>query len=80
MEAAMDDGPREPAPRRSGLLRALKAVAWAFFGVRNSREYKKDLTELKPHHVIIAALIGALLFIAALLLIVNWVLHSGIAA
>jgi hypothetical protein len=72
---------REPAPpRRRSLLRALKAVAWAFFGVRNSREYQKDLTELKPHHFIIAALIGAALFIVALVLIVNWVLHSGIAA
>lgn len=76
MEATM----AEPEPRRAGWLRALKAVAWAFFGVRNSREYHKDLSELKPHHLIIAGLIGGLLFILALVFIVRWVVHSGIAA
>jgi hypothetical protein len=56
------------------------AVFWAFFGVRKSAALEKDAKNLKPAHVIIAGIFGALIFIAALVLIVNWVVGSGVAS
>jgi len=66
----MDD--LENAARRKASFGAtMKAVFWSFFGVRKKSEYEKDAQQLNPVHVIIAGLIGALIFIATLLLIVK---------
>ena len=65
--------------RKGSFLQTMKAVAWSFFGVRKGADYEKDLNQLNPVHVVIAAVIGAALFIIVLLLLVNWVLASGAA-
>ena len=70
---------KEAVQRKGSFLQTLKAVAWSFFGVRKSSEYEKDVSQLNPVHVIIAGVVGAVLFIVALLLLVNWVLSSGVA-
>jgi hypothetical protein len=57
----------------------MRAVAWSFFGVRKSADYEKDVSQLNPVHVIIAGVLGAVLFIVVLVLLVNWVLASGVA-
>ncbi len=74
------DKPLKEAVRRKGsFLRTMRAVAWSFFGVRKSADYEKDVGQLNPVHVIIAGIVGAVLFIVLLLVIVNWVLSSGVA-
>jgi len=65
--------------RKCSFVRTMKAVAWSFFGVRKGTDYEKDVSQLNPVHVVIAAVIGVALFIAFLLLLVNWVLASGAA-
>ena len=65
--------------RKGSFVQTMKAVAWSFFGVRKGSDYEKDLNQLNPVHVVIAAVIGAVLFIIVLLLLVNWVLASGAA-
>ena len=57
----------------------MKAVAWSFFGVRKAAEYEKDITELNPVHVIIAGIVAGIVFVLSLVLLVNWVLSSGVA-
>ncbi|HWH84240.1 MAG TPA: DUF2970 domain-containing protein [Burkholderiaceae bacterium] len=57
----------------------MKAVAWSFFGVRKGADLEKDVSQLNPVHVVIAGIVGALLLIALLLVVVNWVLASGVA-
>jgi hypothetical protein len=47
--------------------------------VRKSADYERDVSQLNPVHVVIAGVIGAVLFIVVLLLLVNWVLSSGVA-
>lgn len=75
-----DDSGLKGAMRRKGsFLQTMKAVAWSFFGVRKSGEFEKDVSQLNPVHVVIAGVIGAILFIVVLLLLVNWVLSSGVA-
>ena len=74
-------GDLKDAVRRKGsFLQTLRAVAWSFFGVRKSADYEKDVNQLNPVHVIIAGVIAAVLFIVLLLVLVNWVLSSGVAA
>ena len=67
------------AQRKASFLQTMRAVAWSFFGVRRSAELEKDVSQLNPVHLVIAGVIGAAMFIAVLLLLVNWILASGLA-
>jgi hypothetical protein len=71
---------KQAVARRGSLLRTLKAVAWSFFGVRKGSEYEKDVAQLNPVHVIIAGVVLAALFVVGLVLLVKWVISSGVAA
>jgi len=71
---------KEAAARRGSFLQTVRAVGWSFFGVRRSADYAQDVQKLNPVHVVIAGVIGALLFIAALVLLVRWVVGSGVAS
>lgn len=75
----MSDGLREAVQRKGSFLQTMRAVAWSFFGIRKSSGYEQDIVKLNPVHVVIAGVIGALLFIAALALLVNWIIASGVA-
>jgi hypothetical protein len=48
--------------------------------VRRSADYAQDVAKLNPVHVIIAGIVGAALFVLALVLLVRWVVGSGVAA
>jgi hypothetical protein len=75
-----EEGLKDAVRRKGSFGQTLRAVAWSFFGVRKSGEHAKDVSQLNPVHVLIAALIGVGLFIAVLVLLVRWVLASGVAA
>ena len=66
--------------RKGSLRQTLRAVAWSFFGVRKRAEFERDVQKLNPVHVIVAGLVAAALFVAALVLTVRWVIASGVAA
>jgi hypothetical protein len=61
----------QKAPRKASFGATVKAVLWAFFGVRKKRDYEKDAAQLNPVHVIVAGIIGAVIFIAVLVTIVR---------
>jgi len=75
----VSDDLRHAAARKGSLLQTLRAVAWSFFGVRRSADYAQDVAKLNPVHVIIAGIVGAALFVVALVLLVKWVVGSGVA-
>ena len=75
----MSGGLKEAVRRKGSFMMTMKAVAWSFFGVRKRSDYQKDLDQLNPVHIVIAGVIGAVLLIVVLLLLVNWVLASGVA-
>ena len=54
---------------RAGFLRTVRAVLWAFFGVRRGAEYERDVARLSPVHVIITGVIAAALFVIVLIMI-----------
>jgi len=69
-----------PSRRKASLLRTLLAVVWSFFGVRKSKDLERDVSELNPLHLVVAGVVVAALFVAALIVLVNWVIKSGVAA
>jgi hypothetical protein len=75
-----EQGLRQAVARKGSFLQTARAVAWSFFGVRRSAEYERDVKHLNPVHVVIAGVIGAVLFVLALVLLVRWVVGSGVAA
>ncbi len=75
----MSDDLRNAAARKGSFVQTLRAVGWSFFGVRRSADYAQDVAKLNPVHVIIAGVIGAAVFVLALVLLVQWVVGSGVA-
>ncbi len=71
---------KDATARRGTFLQSLRAVGWSFFGVRRGADHARDMQRLNPVHVVIAGLIGAGVFIAILVLVVRWVVASGVAA
>ena len=78
-EAARKGSKDRPTARKGSLGQTFKAVAWSFFGVRRSKDHASDVEKLNPVHVVIAGIIGALVFIGGLVLLVRWVVGSGVA-
>jgi Protein of unknown function (DUF2970) len=70
---------KDAVARPGSFLQTARAVAWSFFGVRRSADLAQDVQKLNPVHVIIAGVVGAALFVAVLVLLVRWVVGSGIA-
>ena len=71
---------KDAAGRRASVLQTFRAVAWSFFGVRRSADHAQDMQKLNPRHVVVAGVISAALFVLALVLLVKWVIGSGVAA
>jgi len=59
--------------KKSSFLQSMKAVMWAFLGVRKQSGLQEDVASLSFVHIIIAGVVGALIFMAILLLIVKLV-------
>jgi hypothetical protein len=70
---------RQAAGRPLSFLQTVKAVAWSFVGLRKGAGYQQDVQRLNPVHVIVAGIVGAALFVLALVLVVRWVVASGVA-
>jgi len=62
--------------RKMSFFATMKAVFWSFFGVRRKSAYEQDAAKLNPIHVIIAGILGAVIFITILLTIVKSVVAN----
>lgn len=60
---------------QTSLMRSIRTVAWSFLGIRKNSEFQKDIANVQPLHVIAVGLAAALLFVLALVLLVNWIAH-----
>lgn len=54
-------------------LQVAKAVFWSFFGIRRRAEYEKDAISLTPVQVIVAGIIGAIIFVLSLVTLVHFI-------
>ena len=59
-------------PKKHPFWRTVKAVAWSFAGLRSRGDYEEDVKNLNPLHILAVGLVGIFLFVAALVLLVNW--------
>ena len=64
----MVDTPKQ----KSSLLRTVKAVAWSFIGLRKGSEFQQDI-KMNPLHIMAVGIVGTILFVLALVALVNWV-------
>ena len=55
------------------MLRTIKAMAWAFLGVRKGSEWRNDSAQMTPLMVVAVGLVAIFGFVSLLILIVNWV-------
>jgi hypothetical protein len=77
MQQPSDDGPA--TARKGSWLQTARGVAWSFLGIRRRADHAKDVEKLNPIHVVIAGIVGAALFVLVLVLLVRWVISSGVA-
>ena len=62
---------KKATQRKASFGATIRTVLWSFFGVRKKSDYEKDAAQLNPVHVIIAGVIGALVFIMLLVILVK---------
>ena len=62
--------------KQSSFLQSMKAVMWGFLGVRKKSGLQEDVASLSFVHIILAGILGAVIFMSALLLIVKMVVSS----
>lgn len=70
---------KDATRRPLSLLQTMRAVAWSFLGIRRSAGYEQDVQQLNPVHVIIGGIVGAAAFVIAVVMLVRWVVSSGVA-
>lgn len=58
----------------SSFGRSLRMVAWSFLGIRKNSESHEETTRVDPVHIVLAGIVGAVIFVIGLVLLVNWVL------
>jgi hypothetical protein len=57
--------------KKNAFMQSMIAVMWAFLGVRKKSGLQEDVASLSFVHIIIAGVLGALVFMGVLLLIVK---------
>lgn len=67
---------KDAAKRKMSFGATIKAILWAFLGIRKKSGYEQDTAQLNPVYLIIAGLIAAVIFIVTLLLIVKSVVAN----
>jgi hypothetical protein len=63
-------------PRRAGFWATVRAVLWSFVGIRKRRDYQRDAAELNPVAVVVAGILGGVIFVLTLVVIVNIVISQ----
>jgi hypothetical protein len=62
--------------KNASFLQSMRAVLWAFLGIRNKAGLQNDVASLSFVQIIIAGLLGAVIFMTVLLLIVKAVVAN----
>ena len=70
----------ESNQRKLNFPQTLKAVLWAMFGVRKGAGLKDDIAKLNPVYVILTGILFGVVFVGALVLLVQWVVSSAAAS
>ena len=66
-----------PIARKAHFGQTFRAVAWSFLGIRRSADHEQDVKKLNPIHVVIAAVLGAAIFVVFLVVLVHVVTSAA---
>ncbi len=61
------------SPRKATPLQVAKAVLSAFIGIRKSAAHERDAVTISLPQVIVAGLIGAVIFVLSLVMLVRFI-------
>jgi len=64
----MNDPEKKMLKRKALLGATIKAIFWSFMGIRKGSDSRQDAARLNPLHVLVTALLGALIFIVVLVI------------
>ena len=70
----MSQGSRPPG-ERAGVLQVAKAVFWSFLGIRRRSAHEQDVVTLSLLQVVIAGIIGAVIFVLGLVMLVRFIIN-----
>jgi preprotein translocase subunit Sec61beta len=59
--------------KRAGFWATVRAVLWSFLGIRRFNDYREDATSLDPKAVVVAGVLGGVLFVLAIVALVQLV-------
>jgi type IV secretory pathway TrbF-like protein len=65
--------PEAAKPRKATPWQVAKAVFWSFLGIRRRAEHEHDAVTLTPLQVIVAGIIGAVIFVLSLVMLVRYI-------
>jgi hypothetical protein len=74
----MSNDLKEVSRRKLNFFQTLKAVLWGFLGVRKGKGYNQDIEHLNPVHLIIVAVIAAVIFVVGLVLVAQWFVAQAV--
>lgn len=60
-------------PRRASFLDVARAVFWSFLGVRKRKDYDSDSVSISPLQIVVAGILGGVLFVLTLVMVVRLV-------
>jgi hypothetical protein len=55
------------------MLQVARAVFWSFLGIRKRNAHEHDAVTIKPAQVIVAGIIGAIIFVVSLVVLVRFI-------
>jgi len=64
-------------PPQASLRQIVVAVFWSFFGVRKGDAMRRDVVTIKPHQVIIVAILLAAGLVVALVILVRLITRNA---
>ncbi|MCW5322820.1 DUF2970 domain-containing protein [Verminephrobacter aporrectodeae subsp. tuberculatae] len=73
MNAPPEQPALPPLARKGSWLRTVRAIAWSLIGLRRGSEYRQDVENLNPLHIIAVGLVAIFLLVIGLIGLVHWI-------
>ncbi|MEO8752117.1 MAG: DUF2970 domain-containing protein [Casimicrobiaceae bacterium] len=76
-EADPSAAPRDPPPRNASIPEVVKAVFSSFLGIRRGQAMRKDAVTIRPHQVIVVAIVLVAIFVVSLIVFVRIIIRAA---
>lgn len=73
----MAEGSPDGGNKSAGFLATVSAVLGAFIGIRKRSAYERDAAQFKARHLIVAGVIGGILFVVSMAMLARFVVSQA---